>query len=54
MHPDYILAPLYSAVCVPVTNAQRIGIMLADCSSMIRNTSPRPCPVLLVYPHYAS
>jgi len=53
MQPNYILAPLYSAVLVPVTDAQRIGIMLADCSSMIRNTSPRPCPVLLIYPHFA-
>jgi len=53
MHP--ILIPLVygPAPRVPVTNEQRIGIMIDLCSSMIRNTSPRPCPVLLVYPHYA-
>lgn len=53
MNPDYLSALCYSAVLVPVTDAQRISIMLADCGGMIRNTSPRPCPVLLIYPHFA-
>jgi len=48
-----LYALTFSAVRVPVTDAQRIRIMLADCSSMIRNTSPRPCPVVLIYPHFA-
>ena len=53
MQTDYLYTLCYSAVLVPLDDARRIGIMLADCSSMIRNTSPRPCPVLLIYPHYA-
>jgi len=46
MHP--ILIPLIygPAPRVPVTDAQRIGLMVAACAESKPTPSPRPCPLV--------